>query len=72
MTREETAEWVGYYFGLTRAFNMKRLPSEFVRFLDVEMREVEARLSPDTINNWPRSTPILSANDTVDGESTNG
>ena len=57
MTREETAEWVGYYFGLTRAFNMKRLPDEFVRFLDGEMREVEAKLPPGTLDSWPHKVP---------------
>jgi hypothetical protein len=48
------AEWVGYYFGLQRALNMKRLPSEFVSFLDHEMREVESKLPPGTIESWPK------------------
>ncbi len=54
MTREETAEWVGYYFGLQSAINMKRLPEEYVRFLRGEMSAVEARLPPGTIDAWPR------------------
>jgi hypothetical protein len=49
------AEWVGYYFGLQRALNMKRLPPEFVSFLDHEMREVESKLPPGTIENWPKT-----------------
>jgi hypothetical protein len=48
------AEWVGYYFGLQRALNMKRLPQEFVAFLDHEMREVESKLPPGTIESWPK------------------
>jgi hypothetical protein len=48
------AEWVGYYFGLQRATNMKRLPAEFVSFLDHEMREVESKLPPGTIESWPK------------------
>jgi hypothetical protein len=48
------AEWVGYYFGLQRALNMKRLPAEFVAFLDHEMREVESKLPPGTIESWPK------------------
>lgn len=65
MTREETAEWVGYYFGLTRAFNMSRLPSEFVRFLDHEMRAVEAKLPPGTIESWPLTIPKGTLSDTT-------
>lgn len=63
MTREETAEWVGHYFGLQRAGNMMpRVPrgNEATRVLnalrdmiDAEMREVEAKLPPGTIENWP-------------------
>jgi hypothetical protein len=49
------AEWVGYYFGLQRALNMKRLPAEFVSFLDHEMHEVESKLPPGTIENWPKT-----------------
>jgi hypothetical protein len=55
MEREQTAEWVGYYFGLQRAINMKRLPENYVTFLRGEMAEVEGRLPPGTIDNWPRA-----------------
>jgi hypothetical protein len=48
------AEWVGYYFGLQRALNMKRLPAEFVAFLDHEMHEVKDKLPPGTIESWPK------------------
>lgn len=54
-TREELAEQVGYYFGLQRAINMKRLPEEFVTFLRGEMQHVEKKLPPGTIDAWPRS-----------------
>lgn len=58
MTREQTAEWVGYFFGLQRAINMKRLPNEFVRFLRAEMDDIEAKLPPGTIDAWPRTVDI--------------
>lgn len=54
MTRVEIAEYVGYYFGLQRAINMKRLPEEYVRFLRAEMSDIEAKLEPGTIDAWPR------------------
>lgn len=62
MTREETAEWVGYYFGLQRAVNMKRLPENFVQFLLTEMGKVEASLPPGTIDAWPRDCDWIAAN----------
>jgi hypothetical protein len=53
MSREETAEWVGFYFGLQRAVNMKRLPENFVTFLLAEMKDAEDKLPPGTIDSWP-------------------
>lgn len=58
MTREQTAEWVGYYFGLQRAVNMKRLPENYVRFLLGEMRDVEAKLPTGTIESWPKAPTV--------------
>lgn len=51
--REQTAEWVGCYFGIQRAVNMKRLPEEFCQFLLAEMRSIEAKLPLGTIDAWP-------------------
>lgn len=60
MTREETAEWVGHYFGLQRAGNIK-LPggdadtiNRFRMMLDAAMAEVKAKLPLGTIDAWPR------------------
>lgn len=66
MRREETAEWVGYYFGLQRAINMKRLPENFVAYLLAEMQTVERSLPPGTIGTWPRDCGWVAAN-RVDG-----
>lgn len=66
-TREETAEWVGYYFGLQRAGNL-RVPAVSAdqadgagvavnalrRLIQSEMNRVEAMLPPGTIDAWPR------------------
>lgn len=64
MTREETAEWVGCYFGLQKAGNLKlgfaRGPvgtfvlNELRKMIDAEMRAVEAKLPPGTIDAWPQ------------------
>ena len=65
MTREETAEWVGFYFGLQRAGNMKiagymgpessRAINLLRAMIDDEMALVIAKLPPGTIDAWPRS-----------------
>lgn len=54
LTREQIAELVGFYFGLQRAINMRRLPEEYVTFLRAEMQDVESKLPPGTIDAWPR------------------
>lgn len=76
MTREETAEWVGYYFGLQRAGNIK--PSfvrgevatvainELRKMIDAEMAKVAAMLPPGTIDAWPRDRGWIAAH-RVDG-----
>jgi len=67
MTREETAEWVGHYFGLQKAGNMMprvergeegtRVLNALREMIDAEMRKVEAKLPPGTIDAWPRLSP---------------
>jgi len=62
LTREQTAEWVGYYFGLQRASNLQvnvggtggadainRLRST----LDAEMKDVAEKLPAGAIDHWP-------------------
>ena len=68
MTREETAEWVGYYFGLQRAGNMtprvergeegSRVLNALRAMIDSEMASVAAKLPPETIDNW-KSDPAI-------------
>jgi hypothetical protein len=65
MTREEIAEWVGCYFGLQQAINIRpqiedasgdggrmlvALRSELRRRMD----EIEGRLPPGAIESWPK------------------
>jgi hypothetical protein len=64
VTREETAELVGRYFGLQKASNLKiagylgpeaaRVHSILRALIDDEMSKVEAKLPPGTIDTWPR------------------
>ena len=70
MNREQTAEWVGYYFGLQRAVNLKRLPEEFVQFLLSEMKDVEEKLPAGTIDKWP-AIHIIGEKMTQDSETSN-
>ncbi|MEO6382000.1 MAG: hypothetical protein ABIO35_08380 [Nitrobacter sp.] len=66
MTREETAEWVGCYFGLQRAGNMNppvlrgdegsRMLNGLRAMIQAEMDKIEAKLPPGTIDAWPRES----------------
>ena len=68
MTREETAEWVGYYFGLQRAGNMmprvergeegSRVLNALRAMIDSEMASVAAKLPPEAMDNW-KSDPAI-------------
>lgn len=57
LTREETAEWVGYYFGLQRAFN-KGLHTRVSEELEAEMGDVLLKMPPGTIEAWPGQLPL--------------
>jgi hypothetical protein len=63
MTHVEMAELVGFYFGLQAAGNMR--PNTYTpeaantlnalrEMIDLKMRQIQARLPPDTIDNWPQ------------------
>lgn len=52
LTREQTAERVGYYFGLQRAFNMSRDPA-LSRALEAEMGDTLLLMPPGTVEAWP-------------------
>jgi len=56
MDREQIAEQVGFYFGLQRACNLKRMPEEFCRLLLAEMKDTADKLPPGTIDSWPRNS----------------
>lgn len=73
MTREETAEWVGYYFGLQRAGNMRVMVigeplatgagiaiNKLRGLIDAEMAKVLAKLPDGTIEAWPNVTASTS------------
>jgi hypothetical protein len=47
------AEWVGYYFGLQYAINLKRLPEEYRKQIMIKMTDTAAKLPPGTIDRWP-------------------
>lgn len=62
MTREEMAEWVGYYHGLQRAGNMmprvergddgSRVLNALREMIDAEKATIVAKLPAGTIDNW--------------------
>lgn len=52
LTREETAEWVGYYFGLQRALN-KGPHTQIATELETEMGDVLLKMPPGTVEAWP-------------------
>jgi hypothetical protein len=63
MSREETAELVGFYFGLQRAGNMRPLPltaegadaiNALRKMLDDEMQATAAKMPPGTLDAWPQ------------------
>lgn len=69
-TREDVAELVGRYFGLQRAGNMRVFaPSAEMadavgwtinsirRMIDEDMKEIERKLPPGTIDRWPNRKP---------------
>lgn len=56
MTREQTAEWVGYYFGLQRAVNLTHMPENFRTLLLHEMADVELKVGPGVLADWPNVT----------------
>lgn len=68
MTDLETAEWVGCYFGLQQAANMKlpfprddsssRAQNAIGDMCLAKMHEIEAKLPPGTIDAWPRQIPL--------------
>ncbi len=62
MTREETAEWVGYYFGLQRALNAAPANPPFKTFLETEMGDVLLKMPPGTVEAWP-SAVLLNETD---------
>jgi hypothetical protein len=63
MTREQTTELVGQYFGLQQAGNMMpriergeegtRMLNALRAMIDTAMKEIEAKLPPGTIEYWP-------------------
>jgi hypothetical protein len=73
LTHDEIAEFVGYYFGLQRACNLKpdvahlirqsaehadtvgQTVNAYRRELLAQMKDVEAKLPPGTLEAWPRA-----------------
>lgn len=58
LARVEVAEWVGYYFGLQRAYNAAPAGRDFQTFLEIEMSHALSKMPPGTVEAWPR-TAIL-------------
>lgn len=63
LTKEQTAEYVGQYFGLQQAGNMMpkierdeegtRMLNALRAMIDDKKKEIEAKLPPGTIEVWP-------------------
>ena len=77
MPREEIAEWVGYYFGLQRAGNLRltiprgdgesRALNDLRKSIDAEMAKIVKMLPPGTIDGWPHDRSWMAAH-RVDGQ----